>query len=901
MAADKKALLAQLQKDWKKYWGLDTLTQLGFKRFICKNCGKAYWALREQNVCNDSSCSPYGFIGNPVGKKMDYFQTWKAIEKFFVKEGHTPLKRYPTVCRWYPLYFTIAGIVDFYRMDGDKLTFEFPANPSILSQPCLRFNDIPNVGVSGRHFTCFNMVQQSALYDGRQGYWKEKCADLNYRLLTDVFKIKPQEINFIEDVWLGHGAFGYSMEYHIRGLETGNMVFTEFAGTPEKFAPMKEKIIDMGAGLERFTWLTNGTNTIYDCVFGPVIEKMKEKSGIAYDPKLFTAYSKLAGQLNMDEVADMEAVRREIAKKLGVSTSELKEKVEPMQALYAIADHSKALLFAIADGGLPSNVGGGYNLRVILRRALSFVDRFNLPFDLIWAAERNAKYLKPMHPELEENMPKVQEILAVEEKRYRSGLEKAKKTVEAAVAKGGSISEERMVELYDSHGITPELVQEAAERHGVKVTIPPDLYAKVSERHMKKEREKTKLDIDVRGVHDTKKLYYEDMKMREFTAKVLKIIDNKFVALDRTAFYPRGGGQEPDHGTINGCAVYDVEKVGEVIVHAVEDANFKAGDSVKCSLDWERRRQITIHHDATHIINRAARQVLGPWVWQEGSKKDADKAHLDVDHYDSLTEEQVKKIEAVANGIVKKATPIEKFEMARTEAEKRFGFGIYQGAAVPSKMLRIIKTGDDVEACGGTHADNTKEIGRIIIVKTERPADGTVRFIYKAGPAAEGHEHETEAVLKESAKLLGVKEPDVPRAAAKLFEEWKAAKKALEKLRLELAEKKTEQLEFVQSRGLKVLIQEIPNADINQLREISRKLSSDDTVILLIGLSDRIYVFGSAGAKAVKAGVNIGKIVNETCAVLGGGGGGSPMLAQGSGPDKTKVKEALKKMKGMMQ
>jgi alanyl-tRNA synthetase len=900
MATDKKALLAQLQGDWKKYWGLDTLKQLGFKRFSCKKCGKAYWALQEQPTCNDASCRPYDFIGNPVGKKMDYFKTWEAIEKFFVKEGHTPLKRYPVVCRWYPLYFTIAGIVDFYRMDGDKLTFEFPANPSILGQPCLRFNDIPNVGVSGRHFTCFNMIQQSALYDGKKGYWKERCIDLDYRLLTDVFKIKPQEINFMEDVWVGHGAFGYSMEYHIRGLETGNAVFTEFAGTPEKFEPMKQKVIDMGAGHERFTWLTNGTDNAYDCVFGSVIKKMKEKSGVKYDPKLFTAYSKLAGQLNMDEVADIEAVRREISRKLGVSVAELKERVEPMQALYAIADHSKALLFAMADGGLPSNIGGGYNLRVILRRALSFVDRFNLPFDLIWATERNAKYLKPMYPELEESLPKIQEILAVEEKRYRSGLAKAKRTVETIVSKGGSVSEDKMVELYDSQGITPELIQEAAERHNVKVTIPPDLYAKVSERHMKKVHEKTLIGVDVRGLYATKKLYYEDMKLKEFDAKVLKIIDGKFAVLDRTAFYPRGGGQEPDHGEMNGRRVYDVEKAGDVIVHAVEGPDFKAGDTVKCKLDWERRRQITIHHDATHIINTAARKVLGPWVWQEGSKKDKDKAHLDVDHYDALTEEQVKKIETLANAVIKKAIPIEKFELERTEAEKKFGFGIYQGAAVPSKILKIIKVGDDVEACGGTHGDNTRELGQVIIVKTERPADGTVRFIYKAGPAALRHFKEMETVLKESAELLDVKEADAPKAAVQLFEKWKAAKKKAEKLQLELSGKKTEQMEFTESKGLRMLIADVPNAGIDQLREISRKLSADDTIIILVGLSDRAYVFGSAGPKAAKAGVNVGKIVGETCAVLGGKGGGSPVLAQGSGPEKAKAKDAIKKAKGML-
>jgi alanyl-tRNA synthetase len=175
-----------------------------------------------------------------------------------------------------------------------------------------------------------------------------------------------------------------------------------------------------------------------------------------------------------------------------------------------------------------------------------------------------------------------------------------------------------------------------------------------------------------------------------------------------------------------------------------------------------------------------------------------------------------------------------------------------------------------------------------------------VRFVYKAGPAAERHFKEMEETLTESAKLLGVREGDVPKAAAELFERWKAAKKKLERLQLELAKKKTERLAFAEKKGLKMLVEKVPNAGIDQLREMSRKLSADDTAILLIGISDRAYVFGSAGQKAVKAGVNIGKVVGEACAALGGKGGGTATLAQGSGPDKEKADEALRKARGVL-
>ena len=142
------------------------------------------------------------------------------------------------------------------------------------------------------------------------------------------------------------------------------------------------------------------------------------------------------------------------------------------------------------------------------------------------------------------------------------------------------------------------------------------------------------------------------------------------------------------------------------------------------------------HHSATHLIAGAARKIVGDWLWQAGSKKDEDKAHIDMSHYQALTEEQVNKIEKMANDFIKKKIKYEKFEMPRAKAEKKYGFTIYQGAPVPSNVLRIINvSGVDVEACGGTHVDNSSEVEQIIIYKTERPADGAIRIFYKAGKA----------------------------------------------------------------------------------------------------------------------------------------------------------------------
>ena len=898
MPIAKKELLSQFQQNWKKYWDLEILKDLDFKRQLCSNCGKFFWAQVQQEICNDASCRPYEFLGKPPTKKeFDFFQAWDAIKKFFVKEGHTPLERYPVLCKWYPLYFNIAGIVNFYRLDGKKLKFEFPANPSIMSQPCLRFNDIPQVGVSGRHFTCFNMIQQSSLWDGKNGYWKDRTIELDFNLLTKVFGVPKEKINFIEDVWLGAGAFGYSLEYHIAGLEVGNAVFTEFEGTPEKFSVMEKKVVDMGAGHERFCWLSQGTPTAYDSVFGPLVEKFRKKIGVEYDKDFFLKYARLAGTLNADET-DLKIARVAVAKKLGVSSQELEEKIAPMEAIYAILDHSRALAFAISDGGLPSNIGGGYNLRVVLRRALSFIDKLGGDFDLLWSAEQVSKFFKPMYPELLENSENIKKIISTEEKRYRGSLERTKKIVSEIVDKKEILNDEKLIELYDSHGITPELIAEVAEKNKIAVNVPLDFYSKVTEKHMKEKEQVVEKKFDVAGLPQTKLLYYEYMRAKEFSARVLKIIDGKFVALDKTLFYPRGGGQEPDFGTLNGKRVYDSEKVGGVIVHAVENCDFKVGQTVKGKIDWERRFQITLHHDATHVINAAARKVLGPWVWQEGSKKDTDKAHLDVDHFQAVSEEEVEKIEELANKIAEKGLKIEKKTFGRADAEKKFGFKIYQGAAVPSDELRIVRIGDfSVEACGGTHGDNSADLFPILITKTERPADGTVRFVYRAGPAAKKYLEGIEKDLADATGILKVKKEKVPAAAEKLLSEWKEKRKELEQLQKKIAEKSAGSLEFESLRGLRILVKEIPNADAKQLQEISLKLSGEDTLIILFGATkEKVFVFGSAGATAVKAGINVEKIVAEACKELGGRGGGREGLAQGNGIATDKVKSLCSKI-----
>ena len=483
MPIDKKVLMKKFQANPEKYWEVQLFKEKGFVRKKCSKCGKFFWTLdQEREMCDDQPCRFYDFIGNPpTNKRLDYVEMWKTIEKFFVRNGHTSLRRYPVVCRWYPLFFNIASIINFYRIDSGQLTFEFPANPVIVPQFCLRFNDIGNVGVTGKHSTCFCMVGQAGFYDGKQGYWKDRCIDLDFELVTKEIGIPEKEIIFIEDMWVGPGAFGPSLEYFSRGLELGNAVFTEFTGSTSSYKEMPKKVIDMGAGLERLAWITNGTPTHYDVTFEPVIRYMIKESGLKPDWDFFQRYSKLAGSLNLDEVSNLNKMKDKIAKQLGVSVDVLNSKTKPLEAMYAIADHTLALSFAISDGALPSNTGGGYNLRVILRRAFSFLDKLKINLDLVKVCELHARHLKYFAPELEENINTINTIFDVERKRFNSSKFRAQKVVEEIVQKNEEITEERLLQLYDSEGITPELLKE----YKPDLKIPEDFYTKVTEKHMK--------------------------------------------------------------------------------------------------------------------------------------------------------------------------------------------------------------------------------------------------------------------------------------------------------------------------------------------------------------------------------------------------------------------------------
>ena len=277
--------------------------------------------------------------------------------------------------------------------------------------------------------------------------------------------------------------------------------------------------------------------------------------------------------MNLDEYPTLTEARKVIAKSLGVEPEALAKALEPIEAMYAVADHARTLLFAITDGLPPSNVGGGYNLRVLFRRAQSFIDYHGFKFLFSDVVNWHIDQLGKMYPELEEHRDDVAKVLAVESSRYTATVQRVSRTVASLAASKKNIGVDDLVKLYDSDGITPEQLVEG----GAKVAVPEDFYQRVVAKHVSQKLEQKRPEFDTSGLPETRALYYEDGEKFEFEAKVLKAFQGGYVVLDQTAFYPRGGGQEPDHGTIEGRPVTDIEKYAGVIVHKVEGLTPRGG------------------------------------------------------------------------------------------------------------------------------------------------------------------------------------------------------------------------------------------------------------------------------------------------------------------------------------
>ena len=915
---------------------LDFFKKNGFERKQCPSCSMWFWTLdRARSLCGDPPCVQYSFVGAPATKR-EYGLTQMREEflRFFETRGvkHTRVARYPVVARWRDdIYLTIASIADFqpHVTSGEVAP---PANPLCISQPCIRLNDLDSVGKSGRHLTTFEMMAHHVFNTPENYiYFKDQTVAYCHEFMTDVLGMDGREITYKENPWAGGGNAGPAIEVMIRGLEVATLVFMKWVADPngpidvkgETYREMDLQIVDTGYGLERLVWISNGAPTIYQALFPDAVRFLLREAGLeakVSDPRvqsMLADTARASSIMSVDTGTKVLELRRKVhaalsAKGVDIPFEDMLAVWEPLEKVYALSDHARCLAFMLGDGIVPSNVKAGYLTRMVIRKCLRMMEDLRLKVTLYDLVHLQLKAFEEDFPDLIAHDDYVKTVLDLETQRYAETLEKGRRLVEreAKAFKGKAFPLEKLIDLYDSQGINPEIVKAVAEPLGVTVDVPDDFYSAVANKHAKAKPEEqedydgAQADKRFERLPPTRTLYYEDSTLRDFDATVVWT-EGDLVVLDQTAFYPEGGGQPADHGVLHTGAhgsemghkveVIDVQKyatpTGNVVVHKVKHNALKKGDKVHAHVDWDRRTGHTRHHTATHLILASAKQVLGFHTWQGGAQKGYDRSRVDIQHYARITDEQLRAIEELANKAVLEDRAVEKAWMPRDVAEKTYGMQLYQGGIPKGTNVRVVTVkGLDVECCGGTHVQSTNEVGPIKILRTERIQDGLERIEFAAGLAAIRQMQKKDELLKQAAEALSVQPEEVPKTAARFFEEWKALRKENEALKARLAELEAKSFEpqLVTTVDTHDVALDIKAVDAATLRALAVEYAKGQTrAVAVVNLQGNFAIAGP-GALAIAKKLAEGKA------------GGKPDLAQGSIPnfapsDAKQAVDALRK------
>lgn len=899
---------------FEEEYQLEYFKDQGFTRKICKSCGSPFWTRDStRESCGDAACEPYTFIGNPVFTCHSVDEMREAYLSFFEKNGHTRIERYPVAARWRDdIYLTIASIADFQPFVTAGIVPP-PANPLTISQPCIRLNDLDSVGRSGRHLTTFEMLAHHAFNTPNEEiYWKDRTVELCDQFLASIGG-DLNKVTYKEHPWIGGGNAGPSVEVMIGGLEVATLVFMSLGRQKTNhpgynldgvmYYPIKLRIVDTGYGLERLVWASKGSPTIYDAVFPEMVSRVMNSAGISHllenkdYTKILALNAKFAGLMDISG-SNLFNLRKKVAAAIDISPEKLDKMITPVEKVYAIVDHTRCLAYMLGDCIVPSNVREGYLARLVIRRTLRMMNDFKMQDSLADLIEEQMKIIGM--GKFQQDIAIVREIVDREVVKYADTLERGTRIVQKVAktykAKSQRVPLSEIVTLYDSHGIPPEMIKDIAAKEGAVIDLPDNFYSQIADMHSESKKE---VAVDataqyterVQGLPATKKLYYEQPEDIEFEAVVLDFFDG-YAVLDQTLFYPEGGGQPADTGSLVGsdsmARVDNVIKLGDVILHHLNGGVLQRGERVKGMVDEERRFSLMRHHTATHILLHASQEVLGAHIHQSGAQKGAESSRIDIRHFKHITPEELRKIELAANRMVMANQPVEISVENRTKAEQEYGFSLYQGGVPPGKDIRIVKVAGDIEACAGTHCRSTGEIGTIKILRVEHIQDGIERLEFAAGTAAVYYVQHLEQIATTSADTLSVQLENLPPTVTRFFSEWKDQKKEIERMSQKLVELEIKTVRPETIGGIPVVVKRVDLA-ARELSTLATSLSAQGGVALLVAGGETARVVLSSGDNRV----NAGEIISQVCSLLGGKGGGKQSMAQGGGPDLEKIDLAL--------
>ncbi|OPX84693.1 MAG: Alanine--tRNA ligase [Pelotomaculum sp. PtaB.Bin104] len=858
----------------------------------------------------------------------------ESFLKFFETKGHKILPSASLIPTGDPsILWTAAGMVPF------KPYFTGAARPDFTRvttcQKCIRTPDIESVGRTARHHTFFEMLGNFSFGD----YFKESAIPWAWEYVTEHLRLQPEQLwitiyqddDEAFDIWhrvvgvpadrivrmgkdtnfweIGVGPCGPCSEIHVdlgaergcgepgcavgcecdRWLEIWNLVFIQYFRDEEgNYSPLANKGIDTGMGLERVASVLQSVPTNFETdLLREIVDFTAELFGLKY---------------GVDSKTDL--------------------------ALKVIADHCRAITFAVTDGALPSNEGRGYVIRRLLRRAVRFGRLLGMQGHFMsQVAATVIRQMGSAYPELVEKKDHVLKVILAEEERFGEtlvqGTEMLNQIIAGLKASGGEvIPGASAFKLYDTYGFPLELTQEMAAEQGL--TVDSDGFGE----SMEGQRQRARSARQENEYISERDAFFKELREQvgptnfvgynslEAEASVLGILTGgervpsasagqeiEFV-LKVTPCYAESGGQVGDHARVTApglkIEVFEVKKpVENLFVHRgkITSGVIKEGDLVQVQVDSTRRAAICRNHSATHLLHKALKEVLGGHVNQAGSLVEPERLRFDFTHYAAMSEEELKRVEGIVNRAVLANLPVEVFETSVAEA-RALGAAALFGEKY-GERVRAVKMGDfSLELCGGTHLCSTAEAGLFKLVGESSVGAGLRRIEAVTGEGALSYIDEREEQFAEIARLLKAPPQEATHRVEGLLQNLKDLEAESELLQARLARYQVQDLldRIKEVKGVKVLAGQAAAPDIDSLRgmvDLLRDKIGSGVIVLGSEASGKVSLVAAVTKDLLARGLHAGKLIKAVAAVVGGGGGGRPELAQAGGKDPSCLKEAL--------
>ncbi len=861
-------------------------------------------------------------------KNMTGNEIREAFLNFFAERGHLIQPSASLIPQDDPTLLLIgAGMAPFKPFFTGKMK---PPSPRITTcQKCVRTGDIENVGRTARHHTFFEMLGNFSFGD----YFKKEVIPWSWEFLTEVLEIPadklwitiytdddeafdiwhnvvgvPAEriIRLEENFWeIGSGPCGPCSEIHVdlgeergcgkpdcavgcdcdRYLEIWNLVFTQYNQNDDgTYTPLKNKNIDTGAGLERLASVLQQKKSNFetDLIF-PIIEY---------------AASVANKKFGVDSKTDI--------------------------SLKVIADHARSLSVMISDGVLPSNEGKGYVLRRILRRAVRHGRLIGInSLFLADAVDIVIKIFEGVYPEMAEKRDYIKKVVEMEETRFMQTLQQGTEILNEEIASLREAGEKVLsaasaFKLYDTFGFPWELTAEILEENSMAMDKDgfdkAMMEQKERARCARADKECLPVVYNTTAFEAEKLLVNEDAKEgkvvllyeQQNPQPVQTVTDGECVAviLDVTPFHAEGGGQLGDTGRLvapSGVVeVTNTKKLpngSTILIGHVTEGVINSGEQVITDVNRQRKNDIARNHTATHLMHAALKEVLGTHVNQAGSYVGPDRLRFDFSHFSQVTEEELKKVEAIVNERILDSLDVDITETEISKAKAMGAMALF--GEKYGDVVRVVNVpGFSMELCGGVHVKNTALIGMFKIISESSSGAGVRRIEAVTGHGALAFVNETETLVRNVAQGLKCRTNDILGRIESLQAELKNAEQKANELADRIASSQLDEIEskVKNFKGVNALVQAVNVDDIDALRSLGDKMRDKVggvVVLANIASEDKINILAMATKDATKAGIHCGNIVKEVAKITGGNGGGRPDMAQAGGRDVNKLHEAL--------